>query len=121
MTANEEKMLKMNCQDILLKTERQIKSIHYKLNTVISNGDSHILLAPKVPFKIDVIEQTFIYMKLEAMNQMVPAKFHIDYFSPEKDIRVWASFSNEFPSKDQCDFMLPTPHAWNFKIYPRST
>ena len=52
------KGLKADCQDLLYKTNREIKSLNYKLNRIINSEDCHTVLHPNRMNEIEILEQT---------------------------------------------------------------
>ena len=52
--------LKVDAQDLLFKTNREIKSLNYKLMRVITSDDYHTVIFPYRPNELEIIEQVRI-------------------------------------------------------------
>ncbi|CDW87752.1 UNKNOWN [Stylonychia lemnae] len=61
------------------QTNREIKSLNYKLMRVITTDDYHTILQPFRPNEIEVIEQTSILCKINVRGNMSPARFFITF------------------------------------------
>ncbi len=79
-TKQERLGLNQNCADLLFKTNREIKSLNYKLMRVVTTDDNyHTLLAPNRMNDIEVIEQTPIVCKVPVKGMLSPLKFVIAF------------------------------------------
>ena len=56
--------MRIDARNLLQKTNREIKSLNYKLMRIISADDYHTILYPNKNNDIEVIEQTLIYCKV---------------------------------------------------------
>lgn len=70
---------KVDCSELLFKTNREIKSLNYKLMRVITSDDYHTVLQPFRQNDIEVIEQTHILCKVNVKGQLAPARFLISF------------------------------------------
>lgn len=89
--------MKVNAEDQLRKTDRQLKSIQYQLGTIISNGECHIELQGQTTTTSDIIENTPIYFKLDCKEQLVPCTIKIRY-KTQGDLKIYVSTTNNMPS-----------------------
>ena len=72
--------MNQNCADLLFKTNREIKSLNYKLMRVVTTDDNfHTLLTPNRMNDIEVIEQTPIICKVPVKGMLSPVKFVITF------------------------------------------
>lgn len=55
-------------KDLLKVTKREIRKLNLQLSSVLSNGEYHILLEPGNSVGVEVIENTYAYLR-------VPCKF----------------------------------------------
>eukprot|EP00347_Sterkiella_histriomuscorum_P006128 403353959 len=78
--ACDQKTLTMDASELLHKTNREIKSLNYKLMRVITSDDHyHTILNPYRNNEIEVIEQTYILCKVNVKGQMTPARFNVQF------------------------------------------
>jgi hypothetical protein len=65
-----------DCAELLFKTNREIKSLNYKLMRVVTNDENyHTLLHPGRINEVEVIEQTPIVCKVFVRGMVSPLKF----------------------------------------------
>lgn len=124
-TKQERQGLNQNCADLLFKTNREIKSLNYKLMRVVTTDDNfHTLLTPDRMNDIEVIEQTPIICKVPVKGMLSPLKLAITFKTsnlneskPEKamqkslagaapvtlnaDIKVYVSTTHKEPGESQ--------------------
>lgn len=67
----------MDASELLHKTNREIKSLNYKLMRVITSDDYHTIINPYRNNDIEVIEQTYIFCKVNVRGNLSPARFTI--------------------------------------------
>lgn len=64
---------------MLFKTNREIKSLNYKLSRVIATDENyHTVLVPNRNNEIEVIELTYIVCKVLVKGMLSPVKFTIN-------------------------------------------
>jgi len=72
--------LNTNCADLLFKTNREIKSLNYKLMRVVATDENfHTVLYPGRVNDVEVIEQTPIVCKVPVKGMLSPVKFVITF------------------------------------------
>jgi hypothetical protein len=59
---------KMDCKNMLLLANREIKTMQYTLNCIVQSGESLNILKPGKPSEIEVIPETFMTFKLHVRN-----------------------------------------------------
>lgn len=70
--------MNLNCAELLFKTNREIKSLNYKLMRVVTTDENfHTVLYPNRINDIEVIEQTPIVCKVPVKGMLSPVKFVI--------------------------------------------
>jgi len=78
--------LKTNCADLLFKTNREIKSLNYKLMRVVATDENfHTVLYPGRVNDVEVIEQTPIVCKVPVKGMLSPVKFVITFKTSSGD------------------------------------
>jgi hypothetical protein len=72
--------MNQDCAELLFKTNREIKSLNYKLMRVITSDDNyHTVLHPHRTNEIEVIEQTPIVCKVNVKGMLSPVKFSVTF------------------------------------------
>jgi hypothetical protein len=59
---------KMDCKNMLLIANREIKTMQYALNSIVQSGESVNILKPEKPSDIEVIPETYMTFKLHVKN-----------------------------------------------------
>jgi hypothetical protein len=96
---------KMDCKNMLLIANREIKTMQYALNSIVQSGESVNIFKPGKPSDIEVIPETFMTFKLHVRNQLSPAKFKITYRESAKtsivsDLKIFCSTTNSDPREN---------------------
>eukprot|EP00347_Sterkiella_histriomuscorum_P020931 403335904 len=72
--------LKANeCQDLLSKTDKNIKLMQYKLSKMVCGGSQIPLLSQSNPSNLDLIESTPIYCRIYTHQREGPLKINIEF------------------------------------------
>jgi hypothetical protein len=72
--------MNQDCAELLFKTNREIKSLNYKLMRVITTDENfHTILHPGRINDVEIIEQTAIVCKVPVKGMTSPLKFSIAF------------------------------------------
>jgi hypothetical protein len=84
--------LKYNMQHdtkaLLVKTEQKLRSMKYKLTTLVSNGEGHIDLPLSHESKVEVFPTTLVYARVSCKNKEAPLKMSLKY-NTKGDIKIF--------------------------------
>jgi len=109
------KIDKVNCQNMILQTNRQIKTLHYQLSRVIPKNDDHLIIHPKKQVEIEVIPETLMSYRVSSRACLSPAKFtisqraapHSKFF--HTDLKVYLSTFHKEPKDGMCQKLYLNP------------
>ena len=87
-----------------MKTNREIKSLNYKLMRVVTSDDIHTVIHPFRPCDLEVIEQTLILAKVHVKGNMSPAKFSVVCKNQENKVDLKVYMSTYFKEPDEKHF-----------------
>ena len=75
---------------LLAKTELQLRSMKYKLTTLVSNGEGHINLPLSFESQIEVFPSTLVYARVVCKGKEAPLKVFLKY-NTKGDIKIFCS------------------------------
>ena len=103
-----------DCTTLLTKTDNELRSIKYKLSTLISNGEGHIDLVLGVETPIEVFPSTLVYAKVYCKGKKAPLKMNIKYRT-KGDIRIFSSYKEMMPNASNSQYQFKK--VYNFQLW----
>ena len=100
-----------DCREMLRTANKQLKNISYQLSTVISDGEYHVTVMNGYSEELEVIEETWMYWKIECRGLFAPAKFSISYRT-KGDCMIFTSYKYSLPNKTNWDNIFKKPRRF---------
>lgn len=95
--ANELTNLKhVDCRALLLSANHQMKKINYRLNNLISNGETHIEISRNYPTEFEILDDIPLMCKVGCKGLSGPAKFIIKHRTKGK-LKSHTSMKHNIP------------------------
>jgi hypothetical protein len=83
--ANELANLKhIDCKKLLMSANTQLKKINYRLNNLISNGETHVEVTRNDPKEFEILDGIPLFIKVGCRNLVGPAKFILKHITKGK-------------------------------------
>ena len=97
----------MNAQELILKTNREIKNLNQRLLRIVPTESIHTNLIPNKPYDLEIIEGASLLCKLDAKGMLSPAKFKVQFRgaanSAKNDLVVYISQQYQEPDEKRCE------------------
>jgi len=104
---------------MLQSTNRELKSLNYRLNRVITSKASHIELAQYRANEIEVLASTPILCKVSTKSQSAPLRVEIVFKSHREALRIFVSKTHSDPNEKNCDFIINNVSFFNLNLLER--
>lgn len=103
------KLDSIDCRNILLKANREIKCLNYELSAIVQSPlDQGVnCIYNRKPFDIEVLQESFMTFKASVRGQPSPAKFQVAFrenpdLKMKPDLRVYCSTHVKEPRENNC-------------------
>lgn len=95
--ANELSNIKhVDCRALLLSANHQMKKINYRLNNLISNGETHLEISRNDPTEFEILDDIPLMFKISCKGLSGPAKFIIKHRTKGK-LKIHTSMKHNIP------------------------
>eukprot|EP00347_Sterkiella_histriomuscorum_P013353 403365039 len=96
----------INCRELIQKANRDIKSLTYQIQRIVTAEDScHTLVNSKRTVDLEIVEQSLMYFKVHCKGQLSPVKILINLKENElmkgkkQDIKMYMSITSKEPNE----------------------
>ncbi|CDW83422.1 UNKNOWN [Stylonychia lemnae] len=107
--SSQAKLDRIDCKNILLKANREIKCLNYELMNIVQSrhDDNGNVIISRKPFEIEVIQEAYMTFKVQVRGQPSPAKLSCIYReqpvgSLRSDLKVYCSTTAKEPKENNC-------------------
>ena len=96
-------------------TQKEVKTLLHTVNNIIIGEDLHIKMERDQEKDIEILEETFVYLKIYIFEKIPPLKLHFHYLT-KGDLEVLASLKMAQPSKKACEKQAFMPKTFKFNV-----
>jgi hypothetical protein len=98
--------LNVNCQELLVKANLDIKTLNYRLSRIVSSGNVHTQIGYGQHKEIDVIAGQLIYCRVAILGLSEQLIFTINkkpepFRTVKSDLKIYLSWNHREPSEKQ--------------------